>query len=63
MAFRKAIAVAAPAPDIHAIVEKPPADQFGDGGEAFDGRPASMETALAGAGQGAKSSTFANDLR
>ena len=55
--------MAALARDIHAIVEKPLTDYFGDETEDFDGRSASMETAFAGVGQGAKSSTFADDLR
>jgi predicted dehydrogenase len=45
----EAIAVAALERDIHAIVEKPLTGYFGDGGDSFDGREASMQAALDGA--------------
>jgi predicted dehydrogenase len=45
----EAIAVAALERGINAIVEKPLTGYFGDGDDGFDGRQASMETALAGA--------------
>jgi hypothetical protein len=60
VAFRKAIVVAALARDIHAIVEKPLTAYFGDGFR----RPLSVDgDGACRCGQGAESSTSADDLR